>query len=78
LADILAATNARKQSAVTFKVFALWLCNQYCYTFDVIGIKMTYRDFPYYEGIRAKTRREYKLHENKHENHANYLYTFRK
>jgi len=27
---------------------------------------MTYRDLPYYKGIRAKTRREYKLHENKH------------
>jgi len=34
---------------------------------------MTYRDLPYYEGIRAKTCREYKLHENKHKNHANHL-----
>jgi len=27
---------------------------------------MTYRDLPYYEGIRAKIRREYKLYKNKH------------
>jgi len=39
---------------------------------------MMNRDLPYYEGIRAKTRREYKLHENKHENHVNSLHTFRK
>jgi len=39
---------------------------------------MTYRDLPYYEGMRAKTRRENKLHENAHENHANSLHTFRK
>jgi len=32
---------------------------------------MTYRDLPYYEGIRTKTHHEYILHENKHENHAN-------
>jgi len=50
-----------KQSAVTFKVFVLWLPNQRYYTRDAIGIKMTYRDLPYYEGIRAKTRHEYKL-----------------
>jgi len=31
---------------------------------------MTYRDLPYYEGIRAKTCRENKLHENKHKNHT--------
>jgi len=48
------------------------------YTHGVIGIKMTYRDLPYYEGIRAKTRREYKLHENKHKNHTSCLHTFRK
>jgi len=51
LPDISAATNARKQGAVTFKVFVLWLRNQ-CH--DVIGIKMTYRDLPYYEGIGPK------------------------
>jgi len=39
---------------------------------------MMHRDLPYYEGIRAKTRCEYKLDENKHKNHANYLHTFRK
>jgi len=61
------ATNTRKQSA---EVFVLWLHNQRYYTHDVIGIKMMYRDLPHYEGIRAKTHREYKLHENKHENHA--------
>jgi len=72
----LAATNTRKQSAVTFEVFVLWLCNQHYYTRDVIGIKMTYRDLPYYEGIRAKTRREYKLYKNKHKNHTNSLHTF--
>jgi len=43
-------------------VFILWLCNQRYYNRDVIGIKMTYRDLPYYEGIRAKTRRECKVH----------------
>jgi len=32
---------------------------------------MMYRDLPYYEGIRAKTHHEYKLGENKHENHTN-------
>jgi len=37
--------------------------NAYNYTYVAIGIKMIYRDLPYYEGIRAKTRREYKLHE---------------
>jgi len=56
-------TNTRKQSVVTFEVFVLWLHNQCYYTRDVIGIKMTYRDLLYYEGIRAKTCREYKLHE---------------
>jgi len=60
LADILAA---RKQSAITFEVFILWLRNQHYYTRDVIRIKMTYRDLRYYEGIRAKTCCEYK---NKH------------
>jgi len=34
---------------------------------------MTYRDLPYYEGIRAKTHRENKLYENKHKNNANPL-----
>jgi len=29
---------------------------------------MTYRDLPYYVGMRAKTHRENKLHENKHAN----------
>jgi len=54
LADISVATNTRKQSAVTFEVFVLWLRNQCYYTRDVIGIKMTYRDLPYYEGISLK------------------------
>jgi len=36
---------------------------------------MTYKDLPNYEGIRAKIRHEYKLHENKHKNHANSLHT---
>jgi len=49
--DISTATNTRKQSAATFKLFVLWLRNQCYYTRDVIGIKMTYRDLPYYEGI---------------------------
>jgi len=61
----LAATNTCKQSAETFELFVLWLHNQCYYTCDAIGIKMTYRDLPYYKGIRAKTRHEYKLHENK-------------
>jgi len=52
--------------------------NQHYYTCDVIGIKMTYRDLPYYEGMRAKTRRENKLYENKHKNHTNPLHTFTK
>jgi len=39
---------------------------------------MKYRDLPYYEGIRAKTPHEYKLHENKHENHTNHVHTFRR
>jgi len=54
LADISATTNSHKQSTVTFEVFVLWLCNQCYYTRDVIGIKMTYRDLSYYEGIRPK------------------------
>jgi len=70
--------NACKQSAVTFEVFVLWLHNQHCYTRDVIGIKMTHRNLLNCEGIRAKTRREYKLHENKHKNPANPLHTFTK
>jgi len=37
LADISTATNTRKQSAETFEVFVLWLCNQRYYTRDVIG-----------------------------------------
>jgi len=64
-----------KQSAVTFEVFVLWLCNQHYY---IIGIKMMHRDLPYYKGIRAKTDCEYKLHENNYKNHANPLHTFRK
>jgi len=71
LADISATINICKQSAVTVKVFDIWLCNQHYYTCDVIGIKMTYRDLPYYKGIRAKTIHEYKLNENKHESHSN-------
>jgi len=63
LADISAATNTHKQSAVTFEVFVLWLCNQHSYTCDVIGIKMLHRDLPYYKGIKAKPSREHKLHE---------------
>jgi len=55
LANISATTNTLKQSAVTFEVFVLWLCNQCYYTHDVIGIKMTHRNLPYYEGIRTKT-----------------------
>jgi len=62
------------QSTVTFEVFVLWLRNQDYYTCNV---KMRYRDFPYYEGIRAKTHHEYKLHENKHKN-LQALHTFRK
>jgi len=46
LADISAATNTCKQSTATFEVFVLWLCNRRYYTRDVIGIKMTYRDYP--------------------------------
>jgi len=67
-----------KQNGVTLEVFVLWLCNQHYYTCDVIGIKMTYRDLLYYEYIRAKTCREYKLQENKHKNHTNHLHTLRK
>jgi len=54
-----------RQSAV--QIFVLW--QHYC-TRDVIGIKMTCRDLPYYEGMRAKTR-----HENKCKNHVNLLHT---
>jgi len=54
LVDISAATNTCKQSTVTFKVFVLRLINQCYYTHDVIGIQMTHRDLPYYEGIRPK------------------------
>jgi len=54
LADISATTNTHKQSIVNFEVFVLWLHNQCYYTRDVIGIKMTYRDLPYYEGISPK------------------------
>jgi len=54
LATISAAKNARKQSAVTFEVFVLWLRNQRYYTCDLIVIRMTSRDLPYYEGIRPK------------------------
>jgi len=78
LADISAIKNTRKQSAITFEVFVLWLCNQCYYTHDVIGIKMTYGDLPYYKGIRAKACREYRLHENNHKKHTNHLHTFRK
>jgi len=39
---------------------------------------MMHRDLSYCEGIMAKTRREYKLHENKEESHTNPLHTFRK
>jgi len=54
LADISAATNTCKQITITFKLFVLWLRNQCYYTCDVIGIKMTYRYLPYYEGISPK------------------------
>jgi len=54
LANISATTNTHKQSAVTLEVFVLWLLNQRYYIRDVIGIKMMYRDLPYYEGIRPK------------------------
>jgi len=54
LADISAATNTCKQSAVTFEVFLLLLRNQHYNARDVIGIKMMYRDLPYYEGISPK------------------------
>jgi len=33
-------------------MFVLWLHNHHYNTRDVIGIKMTYKDLPYYEGIR--------------------------
>jgi len=78
LADISATKNSCKQSAVTFEVFILWVRNQRYYTRDVIGIKVMYRDLPYYKGIRAKTGCEYKLHKNKRKNHTNSLHTFRK
>jgi len=45
--DILAAMNTRKQCAVTFEVFVLWLCY---YTHDVVGIKITYRNLQKYQG----------------------------
>jgi len=64
--------HTRRQSAVTFEMFAVRLHNQHYYTHDVIGIKMTYRDLPYYKGMRVKTLHENKLH--KHENHANPLF----
>jgi len=35
-------------------MFVLWLHNQRYYTRDVIGIKMTYRDLPYYKIISPK------------------------
>jgi len=54
LANISAPTNTRKQSAETFEMFVLWLRNQHYFTCDVIGIKMTHRDLPYYEAIRPK------------------------
>jgi len=78
LADIPPATHTCKQSAVTFEVSVLWLCNQHYYTHDVIGIKMMHRDLPYYKGMRAKTCDEYKLPENKYKNQANPLHIFRK
>jgi len=62
LVNISATKNTRKQSTVTFKLFVLWLHNQCYYTHDAIGIKITHGDLPYYEGIRDKTRHEYKLH----------------
>jgi len=37
-----------------------------------------HRDLSYYGGIRAKTCHEYKLHENKYENHANSSHIFSK
>jgi len=45
LIDISATMHTCKQS---LKAFVLWLCNQHYYTCDIIGIKMTYRDLPYY------------------------------
>jgi len=77
LADISAATNTRKQSAVIFKVFVLWLRNQRYYPHDVIGIKMAHRDLPYCKSIRLK-HAVYKLNKKQAQNHANCLYTFRK
>jgi len=47
LANISATKNTHKQSAVAFKVFVLWICNQHYYICGVIGIEMTYRDLPY-------------------------------
>jgi len=41
LANISAATNTGKQSAITFEVFVLWLRNQRYYTCDAIGIHPT-------------------------------------
>jgi len=54
-----------KQSAVTFEVFVLWLRNQHYYIHNVIGIKMTYGDLLYYEGVRVKTHCKNKLHDTK-------------
>jgi len=39
---------------------------------------VTFKDLPYYEGMRAKTPYENKIHENKHENYTNSLHIFRK
>jgi len=49
LSDILAAMNTCKQSAVTFEVFVLWLCDQHYYTHDVMGHLGIY---PRYEGLK--------------------------
>jgi len=78
LADILATTNTRKQSAVTLLLKCLFygFNNQHYYTCDIIGIKMTYKGFTLLWKYRSH--RDYKLHENKYEKHANPLHTFRK
>ena len=47
-----------KQSAVTFEVFIVWLCNLCHSTRDVISIKMIPRGLPYDQSIGTKTCRE--------------------
>jgi len=46
LTGVLAATNTRKQSTITFEVFVVWLRNQHYYICDVIGIKWRIGIYP--------------------------------